>query len=185
MLVQAAAELILESGDLTRRQVATRAKVLLGCPTCYFAWLGGLRAAALEQLAEELNDGLAVIAQRVAEDNRGPRVIATTLALPKCCLSDNTRACHPSHGIPAPPWTFARRIREQRRPAAPVPAAIRWWVQESAQGGCDLVGGPCRKGTVRTFSEPHEPQARLTPCPCCPLRSRRFSGRLSSLIPLM
>ncbi|MFE6389670.1 TetR/AcrR family transcriptional regulator [Nocardiopsis dassonvillei] len=78
-LVRAAAELILESGDLTHRQVAARAKVPLGSTTYYFASLGDLRAAALEQLADEINDELAVIAQQVAEADGDPRVLAGLL----------------------------------------------------------------------------------------------------------
>ncbi|MEW2571815.1 TetR family transcriptional regulator [Streptomyces sp. NPDC047070] len=78
-IVQAAADLLMESGDLTHRQVAERAGVPLGATTYYFASLGELREAALAQLADRLNDDLARITHEVAAANGDVAVLAAQL----------------------------------------------------------------------------------------------------------
>ncbi|NYV72786.1 TetR/AcrR family transcriptional regulator [Streptomyces sp. UH6] len=78
-IVQAAAELLMGSGDLTHRQVAERAGVPLGATTYYFATLGELREAALAQLADSLNNHLARIADEVAAANGDATVLAGQL----------------------------------------------------------------------------------------------------------
>ncbi|EME15420.1 TetR/AcrR family transcriptional regulator [Rhodococcus triatomae] len=78
-LVQAAAELLVETGDLTHRQVAARADVPLGATTYYFAKLDDLRAAALERLADELTEELAEIGAQVEAAKGDPAVLAGLL----------------------------------------------------------------------------------------------------------
>ena len=78
-IVQAAADLLVESGDLTHRLVAARAQIPLGSTTYYFASLAELRAAALEHLANELVTELAQMQQELAAADGDPAVLAGLL----------------------------------------------------------------------------------------------------------
>lgn len=80
-IVTAATELIVEVGAdaLTHRMVAARAGVPLGATTQYFGTLDDLRAAALRQLADEIDARLDAL--RVAFETSGatPAVLATLI----------------------------------------------------------------------------------------------------------
>lgn len=67
-IVEAAAALIVDHGvnDLTHRKVAAQASVPLGSTTHYFASLDDLKAAALEWLGQQTDEGLAEIARELA-----------------------------------------------------------------------------------------------------------------------
>lgn len=65
-IIAAAAEIITEPGTaLTHRAVAARAGVSLGSTTQYFASLEDLRATALSALADEIDAGIAGVAQEL------------------------------------------------------------------------------------------------------------------------
>lgn len=80
-IISAATELICESGlaALTHRAVATRAGVAVGSTTQYFTSIDDLRTAALQSLADEMDQELvelAAIANRV--DHNDPTAAITT-----------------------------------------------------------------------------------------------------------
>lgn len=80
-IVEAAATLITEVGSegLTHRLVAKRAGVPLGSTTQYFATLDDLREAALARLADDIDSGLAEVAETLAEHGPAAAVFADTL----------------------------------------------------------------------------------------------------------
>ncbi len=80
-IVEAAATLITEVGSegLTHRLVAKRAGVPLGSTTQYFATLDDLREAALARLADDIDSGLAEVAETLAEHGPAAAVFAETL----------------------------------------------------------------------------------------------------------
>ncbi|MGH3239626.1 MAG: TetR/AcrR family transcriptional regulator [Spirillospora sp.] len=78
-IVEAAAALITEVGSdgLTHRLVAARAEVPLGSTTQYFATLGDLREAALQHLADEIDEGLAVVRETMKDVRTAPAALAS------------------------------------------------------------------------------------------------------------
>ncbi|ONI89345.1 TetR family transcriptional regulator [Actinosynnema sp. ALI-1.44] len=90
-ITQAAADLLVEGGDLTHRRVADRAGVPLGSTTYYFADLGELREAALNLLAEGLDEAFAETRQQTAEADGDPDVLASQL-YDYLCDRDRLRA---------------------------------------------------------------------------------------------
>ncbi|MFI0404920.1 TetR/AcrR family transcriptional regulator [Actinomadura sp. 3N508] len=80
-IVEAAAELITEVGTdgLTHRLVAARAEVPLGSTTQYFATLADLREAAMQHLADEIDDGLAVVREAMQDMTSAPAALASAL----------------------------------------------------------------------------------------------------------
>ncbi|MCG7635255.1 TetR family transcriptional regulator [Gordonia McavH-238-E] len=80
-IVEAAATLITEVGSegLTHRLVAKRAGVPLGSTTQYFATLDDLREAALARLADDIDSGLAEVAETL--DEHGPSAVVFAEAL--------------------------------------------------------------------------------------------------------
>ncbi|WP_106982581.1 TetR/AcrR family transcriptional regulator [Streptomyces megasporus] len=86
-IVEAAAELIVEEGpgDLTHRRVAERARVPLGATTYYFSSLEELREAALQRLADRIDEELRGIAEELAAADGDPAVLAEAL---HACLAD-------------------------------------------------------------------------------------------------
>ncbi|MFI0367336.1 TetR/AcrR family transcriptional regulator [Actinomadura sp. 1N219] len=78
-IVEAAAELITEvgTGGLTHRLVAGRAGVPLGSTTQYFATLDDLREAALQHLADEIDEALAVVREVTRDVNTAPVALAS------------------------------------------------------------------------------------------------------------
>lgn len=77
-IANAAAELIIEIGfdALTHRKVAERADVPLGATTQYFATLDDLRETALQTLAAEVDERIAVMRAAVADDEATPEGLA-------------------------------------------------------------------------------------------------------------
>lgn len=73
-ILTAAAELVAERGAaaLTHRAIAARARVPLGSTTQYFASIDVLREAALQQLADEIDESLATLEPYVADVARFP-----------------------------------------------------------------------------------------------------------------
>ena len=67
------------SEGLTHRLVAKRAGVPLGSTTQYFATLDDLREAALARLADDIDSGLAEVAETLAEHGPAAAVFAETL----------------------------------------------------------------------------------------------------------
>jgi TetR/AcrR family transcriptional regulator, regulator of biofilm formation and stress response len=112
-IVRAAADLLVEDGDLTHRRVAERAQVPLGATTYYFSSLEDLREAALELLAQENNDELIEIGRQAARTGGQPAVLA---ALLHAYLSDTAQV-----RIDAALYTAA-----VHRPALR-PLATRWF----------------------------------------------------------
>lgn len=112
-IVRAAADLLVEDGDLTHRRVAERAQVPLGATTYYFSSLEDLREAALELLAQEINDELIEIGRQAARTGGQPAVLA---ALLHAYLSDTAQV-----RIDAALYTAA-----VHRPALR-PLATRWF----------------------------------------------------------
>ncbi|MET2718061.1 TetR family transcriptional regulator [Streptomyces harbinensis] len=78
-IVRAAADLLVEDGELTHRRAAERAQVPLGATTYYFSSLEDLREAALELLAQEINDDLAEIGREAVRAEGRPEVLAALL----------------------------------------------------------------------------------------------------------
>ena len=80
-IVDAAAEIVAEQGPagLSHRSVATRAQVPLGSTTQYFDSLQDMRAAALERMAQDLEDDLASLAVAIADTGDIAAAIATWL----------------------------------------------------------------------------------------------------------
>ncbi|MFE0749221.1 TetR/AcrR family transcriptional regulator [Gordonia sp. NPDC058843] len=80
-IIEAAAALITEVGSegLTHRLVAKRAGVPLGSTTQYFATLDDLREAALARLADDIDSGLAEVAETL--DEHGPSAVVFAQAL--------------------------------------------------------------------------------------------------------
>ncbi|WUI00716.1 TetR family transcriptional regulator [Spirillospora sp. NBC_00431] len=78
-IVEAAAGLITEVGSdgLTHRLVAGRAGVPLGSTTQYFATLDDLREAALQYLADEIDEGLAVVRETMKDVRTAPAALAS------------------------------------------------------------------------------------------------------------
>ncbi|MFI0484960.1 TetR/AcrR family transcriptional regulator [Actinomadura sp. 9N215] len=78
-IVEAAAELITEvgSGGLTHRLVAGRAGVPLGSTTQYFATLDDLREAALQHLADEIDEALAIVRETMKDASTAPAALAS------------------------------------------------------------------------------------------------------------
>lgn len=87
-IVQAAADLLVEGGDITHRRVADRADVPLGATTYYFSSLDELREAGLELLAAEADEALADIGRQMADAQGDPAVLA---ALMHSYLSDRNQ----------------------------------------------------------------------------------------------
>ncbi|ANY24986.1 TetR/AcrR family transcriptional regulator [Gordonia terrae] len=81
IIVEAAATLITEVGSdgLTHRLVAKRAGVPLGSTTQYFATLDDLREAALAHLADDIDSGLADVAETLGEHGPSAAVFAEAL----------------------------------------------------------------------------------------------------------
>lgn len=81
IIVEAAATLITEVGSdgLTHRLVAKRAGVPLGSTTQYFATLDDLREAALARLADDIDSGLADVAETLGEHGPSAAVFAEAL----------------------------------------------------------------------------------------------------------
>ncbi|TDB74885.1 TetR family transcriptional regulator [Actinomadura sp. KC216] len=79
VIVEAAAELITEVGTdgLTHRLVAARAGVPLGSTTQYFATLADLREAAMQHLADEIDEGLAVVREAMRDMSTAPAALAS------------------------------------------------------------------------------------------------------------
>ncbi|WP_441960596.1 TetR/AcrR family transcriptional regulator [Mycolicibacterium houstonense] len=75
-IVQAAAELIVETGsiELTHRKIAAKAQVPLGSTTQYFATLDDIRSAAMQYLADKVDDDIAEFQK--ALDSHGPSAAA-------------------------------------------------------------------------------------------------------------
>lgn len=78
-IVSAAAEILIESGDLTHRVVAQRAGVPLGATTYYFSTLHDLRTAALVQLSDEVTVELGKLAEEVRAAHGAPDILAALL----------------------------------------------------------------------------------------------------------
>ncbi|WP_439030064.1 TetR/AcrR family transcriptional regulator [Gordonia terrae] len=80
-IIEAAATLITEVGSdgLTHRLVARRAGVPLGSTTQYFATLDDLREAALARLADDIDSGLAEVAETL--EQHGPSAVVFAEAL--------------------------------------------------------------------------------------------------------
>ncbi|WP_238418735.1 TetR/AcrR family transcriptional regulator [Gordonia sp. 'Campus'] len=80
-IIEAAATLITEVGSdgLTHRLVARRAGVPLGSTTQYFATLEDLRGAALAHLADDIDSGLAEVADTL--EQHGPSAVVFAEAL--------------------------------------------------------------------------------------------------------
>ena len=78
-IARAAADLLVEGGDLTHRRVADRAGVPLGSTTYYFADLGELRAAGLRVLADEIEEAFVEVHRQAAEAEGDPAVLASLL----------------------------------------------------------------------------------------------------------
>ncbi|AFR50640.1 TetR/AcrR family transcriptional regulator [Gordonia sp. KTR9] len=80
-IIEAAATLITEVGSdgLTHRLVARRAGVPLGSTTQYFATLDDLREAALGRLADDIDSGLAEVAETLDEHGPSAAVFAEAL----------------------------------------------------------------------------------------------------------
>lgn len=73
-ILTAASELVVEQGAaaLTHRAIAARAGVPLGSTTQYFASIDELREAALQRLADEIDESLAALEPYVADIARLP-----------------------------------------------------------------------------------------------------------------
>lgn len=80
-ILDAATELIIEHGvaALTHRAIATRAGVSLGSTTQYFSSLDELREAALQQLADEIDESLSELEQRITVPGTLPEQIAADM----------------------------------------------------------------------------------------------------------
>jgi DNA-binding transcriptional regulator YbjK len=75
-IVLAAAELIVEQGstEFTHRQIAARAQIPVGSTTQYFATLDDIRLAAVQHLADKIDDDIAEFQK--ALESHGPSAVA-------------------------------------------------------------------------------------------------------------
>ncbi|WKG03915.1 TetR/AcrR family transcriptional regulator [Mycolicibacterium sp. HK-90] len=92
-IVQAAAELIIESGSLqlTHRKIAAQAQVPLGSTTQYFATLDDIRSAAMQYLADKIDGDIAEF-QKALESHGPSAVIFADMYLPQLRDRQTVRA---------------------------------------------------------------------------------------------
>lgn len=89
-IVQAASELVVEDGvaKLTHRAIAARAGVPLGSTTQHFASIDEIRDAALQLLADEIDEALAHMEKFIDQVKTHPDPLIDAL----CVFLDDTRA---------------------------------------------------------------------------------------------
>ncbi|WP_286174575.1 TetR family transcriptional regulator [Mycobacterium sp. DL99] len=77
-IVVAAAELIVEQGstDFTHRKIAARAEIPLGSTTQYFATLDDIRLAAMQYLADKIDDDIAQFRETLESHGPSPAALA-------------------------------------------------------------------------------------------------------------